>query len=641
MFFLNLTAVEFFTLLGALGGLIAALYLLDRSKRRRIVSTLQFWTPGAAPQMERRRRIREPWSLLLQLASLLLLLLAIAQLEWGTRGRGRNYVLLLDTSAWSAQRQAGSALLEREKQAAERYLAALAPADRIMLVRVDSLTAPVTPFTSDRGQLLRALRQLTPGFSALNLEQALTFARQVQSGSGGEAGEIVYIGPRMISERELGLPRLPNLRAIAVERVREHVGIRGIDVERSESGDNAWQASVTVRNYGIVSAAVRLHTRFAGTAFSPRLVSLDAGAERAILYRFVTDTAGQLTAQLQPDGDRMGDDRITLDLPRIGKLRVAVFTDRPAAFAPLLGANSRLSVRFLGPSEREAARGSTDVDLMILDRLSCPVPPNVASIWINPPREASPLPVKAIVRDAVIRNWRADTPLGEGLHARDARLSSAEVFQTFEGDIVAGEAAEGPIVVARGPSQGRGSIAVIGFDPLAGDARLDVTTPLLFANLFGWISPSVFRRVEISAQPIGLVTAPLEPDELASQIQVFDPRGAPVPFIRGKQDIELFTSAPEVLRLISATRERRLSVTAPDVAPFEWKPPLNAATGPLYRAPFSPSAIDLWRWLAVLGALGLLIEWILFGSQPVFKRRVRTSSTAQPAKHEQDELVAK
>jgi hypothetical protein len=640
MFLLNLTAVEFFTVLGALGGLIAALYLLDRGKRRRIVSTLQFWTLGEAPRINRRRRIREPWSLLLQLASLLLLLLAIAQLEWGTRGRGRDYVLLVDTSAWSAQRQGGGALLEREKRAAERYLAALAPLDRIMLVRVDALTAPVTPFASDRGQLLRALRQLAPGFSALNLEQALVFARQAQTWSGGEPGEIVYIGPRMISEHDLAAPRLPNLRTIAIERVRGHIGIRGMDVQRSEGGDNAWQAAVTVKNYGTAPATPRLYTRFAGTPFAPRVVSLDAGAERATIYRFVTDTAGQLTAELQPDGDRIGDDRITLDLPRIRKLRVAVFTGRPAAFAPLLTANNRLNVRFFGLSG-DAARGANgDVDLMILDGVSRPVPPNVASIWIDPPREGSPLPVKAIVRDAEIRNW-PDTPLGEGLHARDARLSEAEVFQTFEGDIAVGEAAEGPVVVARGPSQGRGSTVAIGFDPLAGEARLDVTTPLLFANLFGWLCPSVFHRIEISAQPIGLVTAPLDANELASKIQILDQHGAPVPFIRGKQEIELFTSVPEVLRVISATRERMLSVTAPDVAPFEWTPPANAATGPLYRAPFSPSAIDLWRWLAALGALGLLIEWILFGWQPVVKRLSSIASPAQPAKQEQDELVAR
>ena len=120
MFFLNLTAGEFFGLLAALGGAITALYLLDRTKRKKIVSTLRFWVDAGRVQDQRsRKRMREPWSLVLQLLGLLLLLLAAAQLQWGSRERrGRDHVLLVDTSAWSAQRLGTESLLDREKSLA-------------------------------------------------------------------------------------------------------------------------------------------------------------------------------------------------------------------------------------------------------------------------------------------------------------------------------------------------------------------------------------------------------------------------------------------------------------------------------------------------------------------------------------------
>src|SRR3954468_23519889 len=99
MFFLNLTAGEFLVLFSALSGLIAALYLLDRARRKKIVSTLRFWTPALGiEERQSRKRMHEPWSLVLQLVSLLLLLLSIGELHWGTRERsGRDHVLLLDT----------------------------------------------------------------------------------------------------------------------------------------------------------------------------------------------------------------------------------------------------------------------------------------------------------------------------------------------------------------------------------------------------------------------------------------------------------------------------------------------------------------------------------------------------------------
>jgi hypothetical protein len=215
MFFLNLSIAEFATLAGVLGSVVAALYLLDRTRRKKVVSTLRFWTPAVgADETRRRRRVREPWSLVLQLVSLLLLLLAVAQLQIGSRDwRGRDHVLLLDTSTWSAQTRGGQSLLEEEKRAAQRYISALPARDRIMLVEADALSSPLTPFTSDRVTLAGALGAAHASYSALNLEQALLFAQHAQNRSGGEPGEVAYIGPAMIPDPEFQTPRLPNLRA--------------------------------------------------------------------------------------------------------------------------------------------------------------------------------------------------------------------------------------------------------------------------------------------------------------------------------------------------------------------------------------------------------------------------------------------
>ena len=60
--------------------------LLDRSRRKQVVSTLRFWVAAEQPAVAaRRRRIQQPWSLLLQLISMGLLILAIAQLRLGSR----------------------------------------------------------------------------------------------------------------------------------------------------------------------------------------------------------------------------------------------------------------------------------------------------------------------------------------------------------------------------------------------------------------------------------------------------------------------------------------------------------------------------------------------------------------------------
>src|SRR5512146_2548436 len=99
MYFLNLSLLQFLAVFGSISALAVALYLLDRSRRRQVVSTLRFWVAAEQPAAAtRRRHISQPWSLILQLVSMALLLLAIAQVRLGKSGdASTDDVIILDT----------------------------------------------------------------------------------------------------------------------------------------------------------------------------------------------------------------------------------------------------------------------------------------------------------------------------------------------------------------------------------------------------------------------------------------------------------------------------------------------------------------------------------------------------------------
>jgi Mg-chelatase subunit ChlD len=614
MFFLNLSATEFFAVLGALSGLISLLYLLDRSKRKKVVSTLRFWTPARSAQgQQSRKRMREPWSLILQLLALLLLLLAIAQLQWGTRERrGSDHVLLLDTSAWAAQRAADGAgtVLQREKALAKRYLNGLPKRDRALIARADSLTTPSTSFTNNKSQLNTAIDDITAGSSALNLDQALKFAKQAQNWSGGQAGEIIYIGPEVTGDDPADLPAVTNLRTIAVNPVRENVGIRRLGVRRDQAEANGWQASIAVKNYGAQPQSVRLQTQFAGSLFQPRLLHLTGGQEVTAEYKFTTNGAGNLDAKLEPGDGLPMDDQASIHLPKAGSLRLAVFTSRPAVLRPLLEADRRLSVHYFAPAEYTAKPAA---DIVLLDEFSPKTKPGLPSLWINPPRDSSPLAIKEVASDVSISSWNEEAGISQGLHAKEARIPHAEIFQAFEGDTPIASSKDGPLVVTRPGSRGDSSMALIGFDPMSGPLRFEVTTPLLFAHLLKWLSPGSMRDSEFVASRLGALTLPLDATEQARDIQVADDQGAAVPFTVHDKSINLFASRPGVVRVMTPERQRIVSLTLPDIAEHVWKPRAEIASGVPSARFFSASSVDLWKFLAAAAALLLVGEWWLFG----------------------------
>lgn len=639
MFFLNLSVLEFAALLGVLGSLITSLYLLDRTRRKRVVSTLRFWTPGlAAREDRRRRRVQEPWSLVLQLAGLLLLLLAVAQLQFGSRARpGREHVVLLDTSAWSAQRRGSRTLLDQEKQAAEQYLSAVPARDRILLVAADALATPLTPFTSDHGSLRTRLRAAHSSFSGLNLQQALLFAQRARHAAENDSGEVVYIGPGMMTRNDLALPRVPSLRVISVAPGREHTGIRGVSIQRSVTSASEWQATVTVQNYGALRSRVPLRIQ-SGPAYTRRVLWLGAGEQASAEFAFAVNTAREFVADIDAGSDVEGDHHVALDLPPLAKARVDVVTSRADKLRPLFPVNAQIDVRFFAPGRYTA---NAAADLIVLDQTTITLPAAQAAIWIDPPRDRAPWPVKAVTDDAQITAWHSETPLAAGLRTRQTHLGQASVFQSFDSDTVVASTSGGPVVIAREASGDRGKWAVIGFDPLNGRTRFEITTPLLFANLLRWSLPDVFHALEVNAERIGTLAIPLEPGQRADAVRILDQQGVPAPFIATRTSIELFVNRPQMLRVMAGDRHRTLSVVLPDLAAFAWTPPAGSAIGLPTRFRLTPGAVDLWRVLAVLGASGLFAEWMLFGRRRKFTRQVRDTEARATRRSRQRELVSR
>ena len=629
MFFLNLSAFEFFALLGTLSSVITALYLLDRRKRKRVVSTLRFWTAAAGVDERRsKHHMRQPWSLLLQLLSLVLLLLAIADLQWGDRpARSSDHVLLLDTSAWAgAKLPSGVSVLDEERRLARAFLRSLPASDRVSIVSTDALASPAGQFTSERKKWNAMLAAAIAGRTALDLGRAISFAQNAQKWSGGSAGEIVYVGPARGNE---DIPSPPgNLRVIAVTAPRENIGIRSAAAQSSDGSPDSWSASFVLSNDGSQPHTVELRTSFAGTNFAARSYALHPKSQLAANYTFVTRTAGTLEAALTTDGDALAsDNRVQLALPGNAPVRVAALTRRRSLLEPLLSADSKLSVQYFDPSQY---RAKMPADLFVFDEFAPAQRPSVPSLWLHPPRSGSPLPVKTSVRNASLAEWNTAAFGDTGLHARELRFDEAEVFQTLEGDTAIATLPEGPVVVARNDRSG-GRAIFVGYDVLSGASRTDLTTPLLFANILAWLAPEAFRTESFGAEQVGAASLRLEAGEKAEALRITDETGTAVPFSASGGSIQLFVEHPRLLRLNFGNHSRSVSLTLPNVSGNQWTPPSSVRTGVPQTSRLAPSSASLWKWLAVSGGLGLLLEWILFGRtrRIAFRQRSSQDSVAK------------
>ena len=600
-----------------------ALYLLDRMRKRHTVATLRFFAAAERPPiLKHRRRLQQPWSLLLQLISLLLLLLAIAQLRIGSPARySRDHVLILDTSAWMAARTGQSRLIDQARRAADRYVNALPPADRVMVVRADVLATPALLFEADRSKIHSAIDQSQPGVAPLNLQEALDFAGRAQRVQAQQPGEIVFVGAGRISSEQAARLNAPaNFRLISIDGPSEHVGLQKLSAHRVPDDPDVWEVFVSAKNYGATARSVPMTVAFGGSPVATRRLDLKPTSHEDVSFRFKTRAAGWLEARIATEDAFRQDSRAVLELPPRGIVPVTIYSGEPDLLRPIFNAIPGIQASFLPvASYKPDARAG----ILLLDHFAPPSPPAGQSIWLEPPADKSPIPVQSIAQKVKLNQWQSDHALGAGLRAHDIELASAEIFRTAPGDIVVARSDAGPLIVAR---PGAPKMVVLGFHPVRSGMKYQLTTPLLFANIIRWMAPDAFRSWELTAGTVGTVDVELESEADPKSIHVQTEDGKSLPFTLEGKTLRFFTGASGVVRVLTGDRELVYSLTLPQPGDAVWKPS-NVKLGLPPRAPGGPSSRDLWQWLALAGAVGLFADWILYGR---IDRRLRAAKGVAP-----------
>jgi len=605
--FLNLSLAEFAALFSAASAVVVALYFLDRSRRTVAVATLRFWNEARRPvESAQKRRIRQWPSLLLQLLSIALLLLAVSQLRWGSRDTSsRDHVLLLDTSAFTAARSGSRTLLDLAKSQALAYVRALPSVDRVMVVYADGLSTPVTQFESDRRKSEQAIRAAQPRESALNAAQAVDFANQALARQGRRKGEIVIAGASRIVTAEQATPSSwpPNFRLLAVDARPENVGIRKLGLRPSPEDPSHWRILASVRNYGVRPHTAELLLAFGGAPAGGRAVQLNPGQEVELSFDYRTRAAGLLEARLAARGDAYdGDNRAVLELPARPEMALAVCSDEPQFLTAML---SSLPMVKAAMRTRNQCIADPPKTAAIYDRFVPQGQPDAGSLYIEPPAAQSPIPVIKRATGEKIDSWNTAHPIAAGLRAQDFRLDSTLVFN---GPAIA-STPSGPVIAAR-EQTGEPKIAVLGFHPSRSALRYELATPLLYANILRWFAPEVFRNAETFAGSVGAVNVTVSRG--ASSLRVLDDEGSALPFSSGDGQLRFFAPRTGTVRVIEDGREQVFSLALPEIPEAAWTAPSSIKRGVPPAARFGGAARDLWPWLALLGALGILLDWLLF-----------------------------
>jgi von Willebrand factor type A domain/Aerotolerance regulator N-terminal len=630
-FFKNLPAFWLFLLLPVL----VLLYLLKLRREDRLISSTYLWQ-----KMIRDMEANTPWQklrrnllLLLQLLFLGVLIFSIARPYLKTPGfNSQTAVLIMDISASMAATDIQPNRLESAKQTANQIVEELPAEARISVITAGEKSRTIISLSTDRRGIHQAIDQISLSTGGCNLGIALQIAKAIAE----RQPDVQII---ILSDGNVELPERITIsgivRFISIGVKKDNQAIQMLNLQTNPS-DHSLSAFAQVTNYSPSPVKRRLAFFADGTLANAFDLNLAPNGEQAILAEGIISTTQVIEARLMPDSsgaDYLGLDDHAYAIPQpVAPEKVVLVSDGNLFLETALKLLPYLELEVLKPEQPvDAAAG-----LVIYDGLipGSPELPAGNLLFIAPPASTSLFTVTGMLQLPEPVAVEPVDPLIEHINLGGINILDAVnlVQPTWSKVLIADAKNQAPLLLA-GESAGR-RIAILTFDLHRSDFPLQVGFPLLVSNLINWLTPGSQTPRQVAPGDALIFSEPLATSDQVATLQITRPDGttAQYNYLDGKV---VFADTGElgVYKVDSGDGEiSRFAVNlfSPQESQLEPQTAIQIAG----ITPAAGSSLqqngekELWRLVAGLALLLLVIEWLVY-QRPVMAmlvQRVRSIS---------------
>ena len=585
-------------------------YLLKRKREVRLVSSTVLWqkflaeTQASAPF----QKLRKNWLLILQVILLILAVLALARPYFSTTAKpAHRRVVILDASASMQAVDEAPSRFEQARAEALKWVDGLKDADEMVIVLAGASTEVKQSATSEKAALRRALQGCVCSDGPTRLVPALKMAESLVRDLDPRTGPEIHLFsdgamPELSQFENKALPLIYH----RVGKGANNLGITALDVRANPEDARQRAVYASVANFSPDSRQTDLELLLDDRLVETRPLSLAAGETSPQVFLAQQSRDAVFTVRLTARDDLAADNQAS----------IASLLPKPLAVL-LISRGNRLLEKALRAVPNVELASATDLtdpaagfDFVVLDDVTPTVWPkgNVLAIhvantnWLEGVRRVEAPPIV---------DWKSAHPLLRYAGFDNVQIVQSLTAQTPTWAVALVEAPQAPLILAG--ELGRQRIIWIGFDVLESNWPLRVSFPIFIANAVEWLNPAAARSGQLlvkAGDPLRLALA-----ETATEAQITLPGGSVQSLPLGASASELVfgdTRKQGVYRLRLGTNETAFCVNLLDAAESNIKPRDELQLGKHTRVSTTTvkrANMELWRSIAALGLLVLLVEW--------------------------------
>lgn len=480
------------------------------------------------------QKLRSSLLMWLQLTFLALAILALVRpaIKVLSSG-GQTIAIVMDASASMAASDVSPSRFERARGEAGRLVNSLSSGDGATIIAAGAQTKVLSPLTSDKNVLKRALSNARTQDTGANLREAIVLAASLLRSKKNAQIYVVSDGAiAPIADLSLG--------NIGVEFVRvgtrnNNIAITAMDVRRGYGGASNPQIFVTLANFSTEAKSVNLELSHNGEVAVVRPVTIPAAkgqtpGQQSQLFDDLEWDQGLFGVRFEDKDDLASDNFAYAQLAPPQRLKVLLISSGNLFLEKALNVDPNVQLARSSPGDFQTAKTNDSYDVVVCDGVAPANLPSSNLLIFNAVGEATPVLKSGggiAVRPSVA-DWDRKHPVTRYAPWNDLRFaqSLSVSLKPWAESIV--EAERTPLVVAGERKLGSGRaqrVVWCGFDLRDTDLPLRVAFPIFITSALRWLGQAGGGRGasnENNALRAGNAV-PLSPPPTLSQIEVVAP----------------------------------------------------------------------------------------------------------------------
>ncbi len=593
--------------------LVVLLYLLKRRRAVRLVSSTLLWQRFLAESQANSpfQKFRNHALMWLQLLLLALAILALARPYLGGNvGSSRLRVLVLDGSASMQSTDASPSRFERAKAEARTWIDGLRDQEQAMILLAGATTQVRQSPTRDKLALRRALEACNASDGSTRLIEALQTASSFTFEKRGEetatTGEIHLFSDGAAPDLSaLGNKNLP----LVFHRIGgpgRNIGIISLDVRADPVAPQRRALLAGILNAHTQSQRVQVELLFDNRIIETKAIELPPTNNVPLLFLAQQTEDGVFTLRIQDADDLKVDNQASVHstLPRPISILLITHGNRFLEKGLKACPQARVSVADQVPD------GATDYDIVVLDQILPKVWPkaSVLAIGVHPPHwfEAT-----TVEKNPAIVDWNQSHPILRHVNLDTVDLAESQLVNPPPWAIQLVQSQKKALMIAGERDLRR--VIWMGFDPLQSNWPLRVSFPIFLANAVEWLNPvsvrSAGQRLRVGEPIRQTWSNPILEAKLTR------PDGQSILVPTQQEGRELFygnTDRSGLYTVLAGTNRTVFCVNLLDAAETSIAAQDRLSLGRSTEgegASLKKAPQELWRWLAGLALIVLLLEW--------------------------------